>query len=190
MSEPARSLVYTFRDYVELEAYSNVRHEFRAGSILAMPGGTPEHAALSAAISGLLLQSLMGKRCVVHSSDLRVRVPATGLATYPDASVVCGARELDPDDRNTVINPKILIEVTSPSSEEYDRGEKREQYQQIASLAEYVVLSHRERYAEIWRRTPSGWVREEIKAGGRLELMAIDTVIELDRVYDLAAQAD
>ena len=106
------------------------------------------------------------------------------------ASVVCGARELDPDDRNTVTNPSILVEVTSPSSEEYHRGEKREQYQQIPSLVEYVVLSHRERYAEIWRRTPSGWLREEIKTGGRLRLAAIDSTIELDRVYDLAAQAD
>src|SRR5262249_26036726 len=128
VSEAARSLVYSFEDYVALEAYSNVRHEFRDGSILAMASGTPEHAALCAAMSGLMFQRLIGTRCAVHSSDLRVRVSATGLCTYPDVSVVCSPRQLDPEDRNTVLNPKVLVEVTSPSSEEYDRGEKRDHY--------------------------------------------------------------
>jgi Uma2 family endonuclease len=188
MVEPARSLVYSFRDYVALEEYSNVRHEFRDGSILAMAGGSPEHAALSAAVSGLLLQRLIGSHCGVHSSHLRVRVLATGLATYPDVTIICGPRELDPEDRNTVINPRLLVEVTSPSSEEYDRGEKRENYQQIATLSEYVVVSLRERRIEIWRRK-SGWKREARTGGGRLILESVNAELEVDQVYDVAAQA-
>lgn len=189
VSEPARSLVYSFRDYVALEEYSNVRHEFRDGSILAMAGGSPEHAALIAAISALLVQGLMGTRCAVHNSDLRVRVRATGLTTYPDASVVCAPRELDPEDRNTVLNPRVLVEVTSPSSEEYDRAEKRENYQQIEALTEYVVVSHKERRIEGWRRRGLGWEREELTSGGQAQLESIGVSIDVDRVYDIAAQA-
>jgi len=189
MSEPARSLVYSFRDYVALEEYSNVRHEFHDGSILAMAGGSPEHAALIAAISGLLVQGIMGTRCAVHNSDLRVRVQATGLATYPDASVVCAPRELDPEDRNTVLNPRVLVEVTSPSSEEYDRGEKRENYQQIDALAEYLVLSHRERRIDVWRRRGSQWEHEVVTAGAALRVEAIAHTLDVDQIYDIAAQA-
>lgn len=188
MAEPARSLVYTFREYAALEEYSNVRHEFRDGSILAMAGGTPEHAALAAAFSGLVLQGLIGTRCAVHSSDLRIRVRATGLATYPDAAVVCAPRELDPEDRNTVLNPRLLLEVTSPSSEEYDRGEKRENYQLISTLEEYVVVSHRERRIQIWRRA-NGWALEVFGPGEALELTTVGIEIQVDRLYDIAAQA-
>jgi Uma2 family endonuclease len=174
---------------VALEDYSNVRHEYRSGSILAMAGGTPEHAALCAAASGLIFQRVIGTRCAVHSSDLRVRVTATGLCTYPDVSVVCTPRELDPDDRNTVVNPKVLVEVTSPSSEEYDLGEKRENYLRIASLCEYVVILHRERRIEIWSRSSSGWTTRSARSGETVRLDSLDMDFEVDRLYDAAAQA-
>ena len=189
MAEPARTFVYSFSDYVALEEYSNVRHEFRDGSIFAMAGGSPEHAALAAAVSGLIFQVLIGTRCAIHSSDLRIRVRATGLATYPDVSVVCGPRELDPEDRNTVLNPILLVEVTSPSSEEYDRGEKREQYERIESLSEYVIVSHRERRVEVWRRGGPGWTCQVACEGERLRLESVGAELEVDRVYDIAAQA-
>ncbi len=188
--EPARTLVYSFDEYVALEEYSNVRHEFRDGSILPMAGGSPEHAALIAAVSGLVLQQILGARCAVHSSDLRVRVRATGLATYPDASVVCAPRELDPDDRNTVLNPRVIVEVTSPSSEEYDRGEKRENYLQIESLGEYVIVSHRERRLEVWSRAADGWILRTTTSGDTARLESIGVELEVDRLYDVAAQAD
>lgn len=187
--EPARSLVYSFQEYVAFEAYSNVRHEFRDGLILAMAGGSPEHAALIAAASGLVLQGLLGTRCAVHSSDLRIRVRATGLATYPDASVVCAPRELDPEDRNTVLNPRVLVEVTSPSSEEYDRGDKRQQYLLIESLAEYLIVSHRERRIELWSRGQDGWALTAAGPGERVRLAFIDVELEVDRLYEIAAQA-
>lgn len=189
MSEPARAVVYSFADYVALESYSNVRHEFRDGWILAMAGGTPEHAALCAAVSGLILQHLMGSQCGVFSSDLRVRVVATGLTTYPDVSVVCSPRTVDPQDRNTVTNPRVLVEVTSPSSEEYDLGEKREHYQQIASLHEYIVVSHREPRVELWRRGDSTWTHTVLRAGETVVLSSIDASFEVDQLYRLAAQA-
>jgi Uma2 family endonuclease len=189
VSEPARSLIYSFLEYVALEAYSNVRHEYRDGAILAKAGGTPEHAALCAAASGLVFQRIIGTRCAAHSSDLRVRVSATGLCTYPDVSVVCAPRELDPDDRDTVLNPKVLIEVTSPSSEEYDLGEKRENYLRIASLREYVVILHRERRIEVWFRSSAGWATRSARSGESVRLDSLDLDFDVDRLYDLAAQA-
>jgi Uma2 family endonuclease len=189
MAEPAHSLVYSFGDYVALEEYSNVRHEYRDGSILAMAGGSPEHAALIASISAVLVQALLGTSCAAHSSDLRIRVGRTGLATYPDASVVCAPRELDPEDRHTVLNPRVLVEITSPSSEAYDRGEKREHYQQIPSLEEYVVISHRERRIEVWAREGNGWRFTALVAGQRLRLASLEVDVEVDRVYDIAEQA-
>lgn len=189
MAEPARSLVYSFREYVALEEYSNVRHEFRDGSILAMAGGTPEHAALCAAASGLVFQRLIGTRCGVHSSDLRIRVRSTGLCTYPDVSVVCAPRELDPEDRNTVVNPKVLIEVTSPSSEEYDLGEKREHYQEIPALLDYLVIVHRERRIEHFSRSPAGWVKHTARSGDSVRLASIDLDLSVDVLYEIAAQA-
>ena len=101
MSAPAGLHHYTYADYLALEAASNVKHEFLAGEIYGMAGGTPEHAALSVAVSGALLAQLRGSPCRVYSSDLRVRVLATGLATYPDVTVVCGEAERDPENSTT-----------------------------------------------------------------------------------------
>ena len=96
-----------------------------------MAGGTPQHAALGAAVSAALLAQLRGGPRRVYSSDLRIRVAATGLATYPDVTVVCGRSERDPANEVTVVNPRVVVEVLSPGTEDYDRGEKLEHYKQI-----------------------------------------------------------
>src|SRR5262245_13134541 len=131
---------FTFEQYVVLEKDSGTKHEFLGGQVWAMSGGSPEHAAVGAKVTTLLSNALRDKPCRTYSSDLRVRVKATGLATYPDVTVVCGPIELDPEDPNehTVINPRLLVEVLSPSTEDYDRGEKLGHYKQIPSLAEVV----------------------------------------------------
>lgn len=189
MASPATTLNHSFAEYVALEEYSNVRHEYRDGAILAMAGGSPEHAALIAAITGLLMQGVLGTRCAVHSSDLRIRVRATGLATYPDASIVCAPRELDPQDRNTVLNPRVLVEVTSPSSEAYDCGDKREHYLKIESLEAYVVVSHKQRRIDLWHRASETWAHDILLPGSRLKLDAFRANLDVDVIYDIAAQA-
>src|SRR5687768_14245293 len=125
MAQVARQR-YTFGQYIDLEQLSPIKHEFLGGAVWAMAGGTPDHAAIAANVSALLVEQLRGRPCRLFGSGLRVRVKATGLGTYPDVSVVCDALELDPDDRTrtTVVNPKLIVEVLSPSTEEYDRGEK------------------------------------------------------------------
>jgi Uma2 family endonuclease len=121
-----------------------------------MAGGTPERAALAADVVGLLFGQLRRGRCRAYDADLRVRVLATGLATYPDVTIVCGAREHDPEDENSVTNPTLLVEVSSPSTEVYDRGEKFVHYRRIPSLLQYVIISHREREITVWSRDANG----------------------------------
>jgi Uma2 family endonuclease len=181
----------TFAEYVRLEAESTVRHEYVAGRIYAMAGGTPEHSALKVAMVLRLGRAVEGGRCRVYDSDLRIRVRKTGLCMYPDASVVYGPREVDPEDRNTVTNPTVLVEVTSGSTEEYDRGEKFEHAREIPSLSEYVLVSHRERAIEVRRREPNGaWTTTVSRAGERAEIRSLQCTFEVDSLYDAAADPE
>ena len=125
---PAHNIRYSWADYLALEESSNVKHEFLGGQIYGIAGGTPEHAALKAAITGLLFAQLRGGRCRLHDADLRVRVPETGLATYPDVTVACGPLERHPQDQDAVTNPTLIVEVLSRSTADYDRGDKFEHY--------------------------------------------------------------
>jgi Uma2 family endonuclease len=175
---------YTFRDYLDVEEMSAIRHEFLNGEIYAMAGGTPEHAALCAALIAQLVTLLRGGPCRVYTSDLRVRVRATGLATYPDAAVICGPLERDPDSPTHVTNPTVLFEVLSPGTEEYDRGEKREHYQQIEGLREYVLVAQDARKVEVWRRAGAGaWSHAVHTAGQTLELASVGGALSVDELY-------
>ncbi len=116
---------YSYDEYLAYERDSDRKREYVAGEIFAMAGGSPRHSALASRVSAAL-ESTRGKGSVAFQSDLRVRVPATGKTTYPDASVVCGPIERDPADPSgaTITNPTLLVEVLSPSTEEEDRGNK------------------------------------------------------------------
>lgn len=174
---------YTLRDYLDIEEGSAVKHEYFDGEIYAMAGGTPEHAALAVAVSTALLTQLRGRGCRVYSSDLRIRILATGLASYPDVSVVCGPVHNDPDSPTTVTNPTLIVEVLSDGTEEYDRGEKFEHYKQIESLEEYVLVSHREPSIEVHRRDEHGrW--EHSKTGtGTVALRSVDATLVVEDIY-------
>ena len=116
-----------------LEDDSGIKHEFLDGQVWAMTGGSPDHAATTGNVLTLLNVQLSGKKCRVFTPDLRIRGVATGLGTYPDVSVVCGRLEFDAQDskEHTVVNPRVLVEVRSPSTAPYDRGEKLRHYQTI-----------------------------------------------------------
>jgi Uma2 family endonuclease len=175
---------YTWRQYLELEHGSPIKHEFLAGEIFAMAGGTPEHAALGAAVQRDLGVQLKGAPCRAYSSDLSIRVQATGLATYPDATVVCGEAKRDSGSKNILVNPTVIVEVTSDSTESYDRTTKFEHYRTITELAEYVLVSHREPLIEVYRRMPDGdWTRFEARSGERARLQSIECELSVDEVY-------
>lgn len=156
MPQPHARHHYTYEEYLAYERDSALKHEFEAGEIFAMAGGSPRHSALASRISAAL-ENTRPTGCTAFQSDMRVRVLATGRATYPDASMVCGPIELDDADRSgtTITNPTLLVEVLSPSTEEVDRGSKWRDYQLIPSLKEYVLVSQEPR-VEVYRRMPSG----------------------------------
>ncbi|MBS2019088.1 MAG: Uma2 family endonuclease [Deltaproteobacteria bacterium] len=189
MTSPAHRIRYTLADYLALEASSNVKHEFLDGQIYGMAGGTPEHAALAAAVIGILFGQLRAGRCRAHDADLRVRVRDTGLSTYPDVTVVCGPRERDVDDTNAVVNPTVIVEVLSRSTEEYDRGDKFEHYKRIPALRQYVLVSHRERAIEVWSRGDDGvWTSVVAREGGQAILTSICAVIDVHELYEAASE--
>jgi Uma2 family endonuclease len=157
---------YTYEDYLAYERDSALKHEFDAGEILAMAGGSPRHSALASRISAAL-ENARPEECTAFQSDMRIRVLATGRATYPDVSMVCGPIELDGADGSgtTITNPTLLVEVLSPSTEEVDRGSKWRDYQLIPSLQEYVLVSQEPRI-EIYRRLTSGtWDYRDVREG-------------------------
>lgn len=119
----------------------------------------------------------------VHSSDLLIRVLETGLATYPDITVVCARAELDPANRNAITNPMVLVEVLSPGTAEYDRGEKLAHYKRIPSLREVVLVADEERLSDVWRREESdAWMRSEARSGS-IRLASIDCTLDVADVY-------
>jgi Uma2 family endonuclease len=189
MSAPVHAVHYAWPEYLALESVSNVKHEYLDGQIYAMAGGTPAHAALQLAVPSLLFPQLRAGRCRAHGADLRVRVLATGLATYPDVTIVCGPREVDPDDKNSVINPTLLVEVLSPSTEGYDRGEKFAHYKRIPSLRQYVLVSPDEHHVEVWTRDAAdSWTSVVSTDGEVADLGSIDARLDVRELYEAAAE--
>jgi len=181
---------YTYQEYVWLEEESSTRHEFLDGEIVAMAGGTPEHAAMAAEIIRQLGGQLLGGPSRVFTSDLGVRVRSTGLATYPDASVVSGPTERDPKKTTNVTNPRALIEVTSDGTEAYDRGEKLAHYQRIPSLEVVVIVSHREPRMDVWSRSDEGarWAQVTARAGEDVELPDLGCRLDVDAIWQAAIE--
>lgn len=185
MSFARRVHRYTYADYVALERDSPTKHEFLDGEIYAMAGRSEEHSALAAEVLRALGNSIGTRTCRVHTSDLRVYVESAGLATFPDGSVVCGPLEHHAASPNaTALNPTVLLEVTSDSSEEYDTGTKLECYRTIPSLREYIIVSHRERRITVHRRDASdAWIVRVAIAGGRVSLDSLACELIVDDVY-------
>lgn len=184
MAAPLTLHRHSFADYLAFEDASNTKHEYLNGEIYGMAGGTPEHAALSVAVSSALLAQLRGGPCRVYSSDLRVRVLATGLAAYPDVTVVCGELERDPESPTTVVNPRVVVEVSSDGTEAYDRGQKLDHYRQVPSLAAIVLVSHRSARIEVWERGSDGaWHRREFGQGEAAEIRALSARLLVDEIH-------
>lgn len=173
MAEPAVRL-FSVAEYLAQEQASLEKHEYFEGHILAMAGGTARHAYLISQTNILVGLGLRRGPCAIYSADLRVRVQESGLLTYPDLSVVCGALSYDPEDRHAITNPTVLFEVLSPSTERYDRGEKFHHYQKIPTLRDYVLVSSQEPLIEVYHRLADGAWR--YTAFGPGELARVDSV--------------
>jgi Uma2 family endonuclease len=176
---------YTYKDYVALERDSSTKHEFLNGEIYAMAGGSEEHSALAASVLRILGNAIGDKPCRVHTSDLRIYVEAPGLATFPDGAVICGAlMQHAPSPEATALNPTVLVEVTSKSSEEYDIGEKLDYYMTIPTLREVIVVSHRERRITVHARTIGGdWSARMAISSGSVSVSSLGAELIVDEIY-------
>jgi Uma2 family endonuclease len=187
MGLPATKRRYTIAEYLQLEEKAVDRHEFHDGEILAMSGGTYEHSVVSTNLTAMTHAALRGKTYRPLDSNMRVRIPNRLNYLYPDISVVCGKPMFDPADpmRTTIINPRVVIEVLSESTESYDRGAKFTLYQQIPSLSEYVLVSQIHPLIETFRRRPNGtWLfssYEGLKAIAKLQVLKIN--LPLSEIY-------
>jgi Uma2 family endonuclease len=180
----ARRKTWTPEEYLAWERASPEKHEFFQGEVFAMAGATKEHNLIVGNIVGELRNALRSGLCQVYPSDLRVKIPATGLYTYPDASVVCSKPKLEDDSFDTLLNPEVIFEVLSDSSENYDRGKKFEQYRTVASLREYILVAQDRVLVEQYTRMPDGaWVLREHRQGGRLDLACIGCALDVGEIY-------
>ena len=179
----------TPEEYLQLDRASEFRHEYYQGRMYARSGGSLRHGIIIGNLSSELGIALKGRRCVVAPSDVRVRVSESGLYTYPDVVVVCDQPVYIDGRRDTVVNPVLVIEVLSPTTEAYDRGFKSAQYRTLESLREYALVSQSEPRVEIFRRQASGdWLLSE--STGMETACRFDSVgctIALRDIYDKAA---
>lgn len=183
-SAPIQKTFLTAEDYLILERGSEMRHELLEGEMVAMTGGSPEHALIVANMMGELRTRLKQSPCRVYSGYLRVR--ASDSYVYPDAVVVCGEPTLEDSYRDTLLNPTLIVEVLSPSTESYDRGRKFEHYQMLDSLKEYVLVAQdRPRVEHFLRQDGHLWLYKDV-AGleGTLSLSSIQREVPLAEIYD------
>jgi Uma2 family endonuclease len=184
MAYAAEKLPMTEDEYLAFERASDERHEFVNGEVFAMAGGTYEHTTIAANIIGELQFGLRGRRCTTQTSDMRIYIPTSGRYVYADASVVCGKPEFKDETHDTLLNPRVVVEVLSPSTEAYDRGEKFEQYQTVPSIMHYVLAEQDKPRIEVFTRMGDGsWNLRTYGPGDRLELSSIECVIDVDQVY-------
>jgi Uma2 family endonuclease len=180
---PVRRL--TESEYLEIERAAEFKSEFFDGEMFAMSGGTRWHSLISANFGGELRNALKGGKCIVYESNLRLKVEATGLLTYPDVMVAFEGQRFSDDHMDTLLNPSVLIEVLSDSTEAYDRGKKFEHYRQILSLKEYLLVSQHEPRIDQYLRHPGDeWLlRETSGLDKNITLPSLNVSIPLSEVF-------
>jgi Uma2 family endonuclease len=185
MTTAARQLL-TPAEYLAIERAADRKSEYYAGEMFAMAGASEEHVLITGNVVRLLGNQLEDRPCRVYPNDLRVKVSATGLYTYPDVVVVCGERLIEDEHGDTLLNPTVIIEVLSPTTEAYDRGDKFEQYRQVESLQEYVLIAQdRYRVERYLRQTGSeGWLYTSFSdPQSTVTLSSIGCELALERIY-------
>jgi Uma2 family endonuclease len=191
MATAAITKRYTPEEYLALEREAKFKSEYKNGYITAMSGTSPEHNTIALNFASEIRTQFRGGRCKVYISDVRLRVTPAGLYTYPDVMAVCGEAQFVEDDLETLVNPSMIAEVLSRSTERYDRGDKFEDYRTLPSLMEYVLFSQNEVLVERFVRQGEKWVRTEYRdIEESLVLDSIGCVIPLREIYASLAIAD
>lgn len=176
----------TPEEYLAIERRAEYKSEYFNGEMFAMAGASPGHVLIVTNIVAELRGQLKQRPCRVYSADLRVRVSPTGLYTYPDVIVVCGQPQFADEQKDTLLNPTLIVEVLSESTKDYDRGGKFEHYRTLGSLNEYVLVAQDKYHIEHFARQPDNrWLLAETnRLEDTIPLSSIACNLALAEVYD------
>ncbi len=184
MSVAARKGHHSPEEYLALERIAPIKSEYYRGEIFAMAGASREHNLIAGNINAELRNQILKRPCESYASDMRVWIEATGLYTYPDVVVVCGQPRFQDSHVDTLLNPTVLVEILSPSTEAYDRGTKFRHYRKIPSLREFVLIAQDRMLVERYTRHNSDWVLSEFSLPEEiLRLESIGCQVSLDAIY-------
>ncbi len=184
MSSAATKIRFTPQEYLALERKSETRNEYYNGEIFAMAGASREHNLIAGNLFRDIGNQLEDRPCETYMNDMRVWIEATGLYTYPDVVVVCGEPRFQDREVDTLLNPTVIVEVLSPTTEAYDRGDKFRHYRRIDSLREFVLISQDRMIVERYTRQGKDWVLSDMTDPDQvLKLESIGCQIPLDRIY-------
>lgn len=184
MSSPSPSLL-TEREYLALERKSEIRSEYIAGRVFAMSGASRRHNLIAGNLYREINTQLRGRPCEAYVSDMRVKVSPTGMYTYPNIAALCGEPRFEDTDGDTLLNPAVIVEVLSDSTEAYDRGEKFAHYRRLETLREYVLIAQNKVRVEHYLRRGEEWVLSEISdPEGTLDLSLIDCRVSVAAIYE------
>jgi Uma2 family endonuclease len=172
-------------DYLAIERESPTKNEYYKGEMFAMAGAGNNHNIITANIIISIGSFLRGKGCTVYPSDMRLHIPENGLYTYPDAMVVCNPKQFRDEKKDTILNPVLIVEVLSPTTEGYDRGEKFRLYRSIPTLQEYLIIDSQQYTAEIYHKNREGhWVLTDAQdIHSSLPLASIMFELSLQDIY-------
>ena len=176
----------TPEEYLEIERKAEFKSEYYNGEMFAMAGGSPRHAFIIGNLVYEFVGQLKGRACQVGSSDLRLRVSPSGLYTYPDVMVICGEPRYADDQKDTLLNPIVIVEVLSESTREYDLGRKFWFYRELPSVHEYIMVEQDAPRIVQWTRQDErhGTLSEANDLNQSVQLTSIDCVLKLSDVYD------
>lgn len=186
MAQPVGEPHVTPAEYLAMERGAEQKHEYLNGRVFAMAGASPKHNLVCGNLIGALRDRLRGRRCVVMPSDQHVYVEATALGTYPDVTVLCGPAKYHADFPQSLVNPSILIEVLSPSTEAYDRGAKFDHYGHLPSLREYVLVTTDRFAVDHFLRETDGTWRLSTSRGldAVVRFPSVDAAVPLAEIYE------
>lgn len=191
MSRPAEYFV-TPADYLALERRAETKSEYLNGTIYAMSGASRNHNRITVNLARRLGNQLSGKPCEPFINDMRVKVSPTGLYTYPDVVIVCGDPRFEDNQVDTLLNPTVIIEVLSDSTEAYDRGEKFAHYRALESLTDYLLVAQDKPRIEHYQRQADGQWLYSVADGmeAQTDITAIGSVLRLIEIYDRVEFSD
>ena len=186
MLAESQARLLTPEAYLKLERASEFRHEYFQGKVREVTGASREHNLIVVNLLSSLHAQLRKRPCEVYANDMRVKVSMTGLYTYPDVVVVCGKPQLEDEHLDTLLNPTVIIEVLSDSTEDYDRGKKFAQYRRLNSLHDYLLVAQDHSHVEYYARQQDGSWRfsEAEQPQTKIALLSIDCELMLEDIYE------